>query len=137
MKLLQEADAFATSVSKIVAFGLKYNDKLPQEVQDIFSLSLDEEGVSIAASLQYRKSSREKFLALIGMVFGTQGWTYTEREEYLDWYRTIDGVLIKIYAAEDAPPRLKDVPLPSNRFPIMLQNTEGVEQDVVIDRVLE
>lgn len=110
----KQIEQIETSLALLASFDAKYGQlmttKTGEELLCVTGLS-GRAGISIS----------QQHLALVGEVFGREGWT--RKVSYFGknyhWTRTIDEVHIRIDDAEEIPVA-NDSPVPAKAFPLQI-----------------
>lgn len=71
-------------------------------------------------------ASKTLFMDTIAKLFGKSGWTKKYNPSYncYDWYKTIDGVSLRLSEVEDLPRPLSDIPVDPKEWPLLLGDVE-------------
>lgn len=120
--LQTQAVKIAASNALLAAFADKFGDKLPEGLAG-FSKVSDEPRLFISTG--WNDADRQRSLALVGEVFGREGWTQElsyDRKTY-NWKREVDGVQVHINSAEIVPVEKNDQPVHPAKFPLQLTDT--------------
>lgn len=127
--MISQLEKIKSNIAVLERFAYKYPLDLPENLVDI---SLHALKIDVNAGYAPNEHGRLKILATVGEVFGREGWTATEddyhnihwtREFVLDEHTTVN---VRIYNAEKVP-RAQPMPVPVQKFPIMLENYVDVE----------
>ncbi len=72
------------------------------------------------------ESQRDRVLAHVGGALGTDGWTRDDNggRHTFDWHKDVDGIKVIISGAERIEPI--STPVPPNKFPLLLTDSEEV-----------
>jgi len=105
-------DAYTSGLKKLEELFENYN------VPDFMQVTID---TPARLTTWCYSNDREKILSAVGEAFGTSDWTAEEDNRRIDWHKEVDGVQIRIYAANTIPvppPR----PVNPSEFPLLLCN---------------
>lgn len=139
MNLKQKAGAIAASAQQVAAFVATVSDKIPDEYQDQINIEVAANSASLSINIQHEEeATRYAILGYLGEAFGRQGWT-ADPDYYKDWFtwtKTIETITITIRGAEKCPETSKGIPVPANKFPLMLESYKDKPSRAVHDESL-
>lgn len=101
------------------SFNEKYADRFPDAAGTLITLPEGASyGIHVGGSWMSQQR-REEMLALVGDVFGTDGWNsvINPARTQFDWVKIVDGVTVKIYGASKISEIPQSIPVDSGRFP--------------------
>lgn len=75
------------------------------------------------------------FMDTIAKLFGKVGWMKKYNPSYncYDWYKTIDGVSLRLSEVEELPRPLSDIPVDPKEWPLLLDDVEVLHKKADFD----
>lgn len=122
--MAEKAAKFTAAAATLAAFLERYGDQLPDGIGYV---SISHEAIpECNLGTGNTPDDRNRSLALVGDVFGRDGWEGEMRynRDGYNWTRTILGVLVTIQNAEMMPPPVPKMPVPPHKFPLQLADAQ-------------